>query len=175
MHIFLTGEIQIGKSAVRKKVCQRLAGADLRGFVTEKRILSGDEAPGVYIFPVNGKKEYCDENRVGIGCTSRTRAVAFPAVFDLRGIEILRDAEGGDLILMDEIGKMESGAPLFSARILQLLSQSTPVLGVVRKEGDTPLLNAVRTYPNVKLIEITKENRDTIADEIFDMLDRIGP
>ncbi len=170
MHIFLTGEIQIGKSAVRKKVCQRLNSAHFRGFITEKHMMPDGEAPSVYIFPVNGAREYRSENRVGIGCSPTAKAQAFPAVFDLRGIEILRDAQDGDLILMDEIGKMESGAPLFSARILQLLSQNTPILGVVRKEGNTPLLNAVRTHPNVKLIEITKENRDTIADEIYEML-----
>ena len=107
-------------------------------------------------------------NEYGIRCGSPGPA-AFPEVFDSFGVMILSDAEDCDLILMDEIGKMERKALIFTKRVLELLDGDVPVLGVLRKEGSTPLQEQIRNHKNVRLIEVTKENRNRIAAELICM------
>ena len=98
---------------------------------------------------------------------------AFPEVFDRCGVMILADAENCDLILMDEIGKIERKALVFTKRVLELLDGDVPVFGVLRKEGSTPLQEQIRNHPNVQLIEVTEENRDRLATELVQMLRRV--
>ena len=91
-------------------------------------------------------------------------------MFDDAGIGALDGAEGCDLILMDEIGRMERRADAYSARVLRLLDGGVPILGVVQKKADTPLANAVRSHPAVRLIEVSEENRNTLLPEILHTL-----
>ena len=78
--------------------------------------------------------------------------------------------ENCDLVLMDEIGRMERHADTYSARIRTLLDGCVPILGVVQKKADTPLAAAIRSHPNVRLIEVSEENRDVLLPEILSAL-----
>lgn len=80
------------------------------------------------------------------------------------------DAEDCDLILMDEIGRMERHADAYSARIRTLLDGVVPILGVVQKKADTPLAAVVRSHPNVCLLEVSAENRNNLLPEILTAL-----
>ncbi len=170
MHVFLTGDIQIGKSTVLRKVLAALPPCRTAGFRTRK---TGDWDGGessVYIFPFADETGVTGEfNRVGIcgaGCGRRV----FPEVFDLRGTEILRGAEYAQLIIMDEIGKMEANSPVFCARVRELVEGTTPILGVVRKNDSTPLQEFIKHHSAVKLIEITEENRDEAPARIAQLI-----
>ena len=181
MHVFLTGDIQVGKTTLINKVLKELPACRLGGFRTVTRADVPGTSGSVYIIRANevcsagaagaGGAGSCfgDENRVGIRC-GHPGPAAFPEVFDSFGVNILADAEDCDLILMDEIGKMERKALIFTKRVLELLAGDVPVLGVLRKEGSTPLQEQIRKHPNVKLIEVTKENRDRLAAELIHML-----
>ena len=184
MHLFLTGEFQIGKSTLINKVLKELPDIRLGGFRTVTRADIPGTSGSVYIIRANeacsagasgaGGAEpfFGDENRVGIRCGDPGPA-AFPEVFDRYGVMTLADAESCDLILMDEIGKMERKALIFTKRVLELLDGDVPVFGVLRKEGSTPLQEQIRKHPNVRLIEVTEENRDRLAPELIQMLRRV--
>lgn len=47
---------------------------------------------------------------------------------------------------------------------------ASPILGVVQKKADTPLVAAIRSHPNVRLIEVSEENRDVLLPEILSAL-----
>ena len=181
MHVFLTGEIQVGKTTLINKVLKELPARRIGGFCTVKKNDIPGTSGSVYIVRANeicsagalgtgGAETYFgDETRVGIRCGSPGPA-AFPEAFDSFGVMILSDAEDCDLILMDEIGKMERKALVFTKRVLELLDGDVPVLGVLRKEGSTPLQEQIRNHKNVRLIEVTKENRDRLVPELVRML-----
>ena len=71
---------------------------------------------------------------------------------------------------MDEIGRMERHADAYSARIRTLLDGAVPILGVVQKKADTPLAGTIRSHPNVQLLEVSAQNRDTLLPEILSAL-----
>ena len=113
-----------------------------------------------------------DWNRVGIrkGCGRGIEKI--PEAFERAGVQALKGAEGMPLILMDEVGRMESTAARFSERILALLDGSAPILGVVQKIADTKLTNAIRTHPNVHVLTVTKENREELAGEVLRLVSK---
>ena len=216
MHVFLTGDIQVGKTTLINKVLNELPKCRLGGFRTVTKadipgtagsvyivranescsagaactggagerfgdenhawILRGDENhAGIHFGDENREViRFGDENRVGIRC-GNPGPKAFPEVFDSFGVSILADAEDCDLILMDEIGKMERKALIFTGRVLELLNGDVPVFGVLRKEGSTPLQEQIRSHSNVRLIEVNKENRDRLVPELVHLISTSFP
>ena len=171
MHVFLTGDIQVGKSTLAAKVLAALGTVHLGGFRTVTVADRADAFGSLYLVPAAEKNPVCgDENRVGIRRGHGRGTEGFPEVFDRAGTEVLSNAEDCDLILMDEIGKLESDSPAFLSRIAALLDGDVPILGVLRREGETPQQMLVRSHPKVCLIEVTAENRDALADEITALL-----
>ena len=71
------------------------------------------------------QKKYA--NRIGIRRPG-LGIVSFPAAFETAGLAALAGAEDCDLLLMDEIGRMERRAEGYSARILTLLDGGVPIL-----------------------------------------------
>ncbi|MDR0904827.1 MAG: nucleoside-triphosphatase [Oscillospiraceae bacterium] len=160
-HIFLTGEIQVGKStAIRKFLANTGKSAD--GFLSH--IVEVDSAQ-----PELGRELYLARFDTERGETdSRLAArVRFPNfevytdVFDGHGAELLRSAGARELIIMDELGRMEEDAEAFKAAVFARLDGGQPVLGVV-KMVETPFLDAVRAHPNVEIITVTEQNRDDV-------------
>ena len=206
MHVFLTGDIQVGKTTLINKVLNELPKCRLGGFRTVTKADIPGTAGSVYIVRANascsagasrtggagerfgdenhawilrGDENHAgilcgDENRVGIRC-GNPGPKAFPEVFDSFGVSILADAESCDLILMDEIGKMERKALIFTGRVLELLNGDVPVFGVLRKEGSTPLQEQIRSHSNVRLIEVNKENRDRLVPELVHLISTSFP
>ena len=166
MHIFLTGPVQVGKSTIIRKTLEALSITP-GGFRSVSVADLPDGAMSVYLIPAGERDpSMTDWNRVGIRKLARG-IVKFPESFERAGIAALQKAESARLILMDEVGRMESEAAQFSARILQLLDGETPILGVVQKAADTPLTNAIRNHPNVRVVEISVENREEKAREVL--------
>ncbi len=170
-HVFLTGDFQVGKSTLIRNVLKELPTCRLGGFCTISVMDTPEAFGSVYIvkadavFAADGNNiSFNEENRVGI--RSNKGPIGFPEVFEQYGVNALSDIGTCDLILMDEVGKMERNALTFTNLILEVLEGDVPVLGVLRKEGATPIQEAIRNHPNVQLIEVTVENRDQLLPEL---------
>ena len=161
MHVFLTGPVQIGKSTLIAAALDALQPERLGGFRTVSAKPEADGSRPVYLHPAAAQDLLCGaQNRVGIR-RPELGIASFPDAFETAGC---------DLVLMDEIGRMERHADTYSARIRTLLDGCVPILGVVQKKADTPLAAAIRSHPNVRLIEVSEENRDVLLPEILSAL-----
>ncbi len=168
-HIFLSGEIQVGKSSLINRVAAMHPQWQIRGFrtITLNPPAEGGGRP-VHIVPAHQAHALCSaENMVGIRYVAGQRT-AFPRIFETTGVDILNKSEQADLILMDEIGTMENDAPGFQRQVLSLLDGGKPVLGVLKKK-DSPFLRAIMARRDVLVIEITRDN----ADESFLLVDSL--
>lgn len=173
MHIFLTGDVQVGKSTIIRKTLLALQLQAIGGFRSISVPDLPDGAMSVYLIPAGDEHPMMgDWNRVGIrkGCGRGIEKI--PEAFERAGAQALVDAENMPLILMDEVGRMESAAARFSERILALLDGSAPILGVVQKIADTKLTNAIRQHPNVRVLTVTKENREELAGEVLRLVSK---
>ncbi len=164
MHIFLTGEIQIGKSTIIRKVLSAFPRIKVGGYCTITREDIPDAKGSVYIImPDEENAQFGEHNRAGIRYNHGKGRKAFAEVFDNYGVECLSRSENSDIIIMDEIGVMEREADLFSEKIISLLDNSKHVFGVLRKSADTPLAKTIRSHSNVCIVEVNENNRESLV------------
>lgn len=157
MPIFLTGPRGVGKSTALTKALTDF-GPGVRGLVTRFDAPREVREKGLYLLPW-GASDPAD----GVLCArlGGGRPQAYPEAFDGEGARLLREAAedpGCRLIVVDELGFLESGARGFRAEVLRLLTGPKPVAGVVR-EG----LGAWADAPLGEVWTVTEENRDGLA------------
>lgn len=169
-HLFLTGDVQVGKSTLIRRFLQDLS-IPIGGF----RTISGPSTDNSFPLhlvsasqddPIISSRN-CVAVRHGYGCPNG--CTVYPEVFDSLGCMYLREAKKYPLILMDELGFFEKDALLFQDAVFSLLNGSVPILGVVR-DRRAPFLDSVRSHPNVTIIRVTLENRDLLYPTIFSEL-----
>lgn len=169
-HIFLTGEIQVGKSTLIRRLLAALGPLRLGGFRTVSAPDAETGELGVFLLPAaEPDAPRTAENRVGLRIRGRG-GVGEAAVFDRAGCAALAGAEDAQLILMDEIGRMEREAAAFTARIGALLDCEKPILGVLRGAAHTPLAERVRAHPATQLVTVAPENREALFGELLERL-----
>lgn len=165
-HILITGNAGIGKSTLIKKLLKELQ-KPVYGFVTLKMAEPGKETWPFYMFPAaqNEAERMCtEENLLGIRGAKKEHR---PEVFDTLGVELIRSAEPDGILLMDELGFMESDAERFQSAVLEALHGSIPVIASVKNKPGVPFLDAVRACPGAVIYTVTRENRDMLPDEII--------
>lgn len=165
-HIFLTGEIQVGKSFLINRVIADL-GICPSGFRTLGDVFDADGSSAVRIY--DAELHVPAENTIVAVRGPKCRQ-GFPEVFDTIGTALLKNP--GELVLMDELGFFENDALQFQAAVLSILATDIPVLGVV-KPRSTPFLDAVKNHPKTLLIEITRENRDSMYEVVRELVQKI--
>lgn len=152
-HLFLTGEKGVGKSTLVRRL---LEGHTPCGFRTV-RVTGVMERPSVHLLPAVGGEATAENLLFYCGAYDSAR-------FDTLGTAALAQ-RWGDVLLMDELGPAESQAAVFCGAVLAALDGDMPVLGVLQK-ADTAFLRAVASHPRVRVVTVTKENRDRLRREL---------
>jgi len=166
MHVFLTGEIQQGKSTIINRLL-KATGIAPDGFKTVSGPVSADGSSDVHMIPADGGGALKAENIVfhRRGHHGRGGVEVYDNVFDTLGVSLLK-SNGRPLIVMDELGTKEIGAKKFQNAVLTCLDGEIPILGVVQKRK-SEFLDQVRRHPSVRMIEVDVQNREEIFEQLF--------
>src|SRR5665647_411594 len=157
-HIFITGEIGIGKSTLISKLLSLYTGKMTFGFYTKKESMADDGISRVYIHAANDShRSYTKSNC--IAACSVQGGTADISVFETTGLSMIVNIPPGSLVVMDELGVFETTAQEFCSEVLSILNSDNVVIGAVRL-ADSPFLQAVKTHPKVALYHMTQHNRD---------------
>ncbi len=164
MHLFLTGEIQIGKSTVLQKTLS-LLNVPYGGFRTYFGPDRDQPDRYLYINDAALPKSYGEENAV-----ARFRMDGPPIVyterFDMLGVStITKAASQARLIVMDECGALEWEARRFQKCVMDTLDGDIPILGVVKKAA-RGWTDGIRSHPGVRVITVEPHNRDALPEEL---------
>ena len=163
-HLFLTGDRQVGKSTLLRRVIER-HGLKCSGFETRPFFIDGERKG----FTLHGRVQLPEYQNDCIACVrvGSRRSVPVLPVFDENGTAILRAslAAPEPFILMDELGRLEREAQAFCAQVIACLESEKRVIGVLQK-CDAPLIEAIRLRDDVHILTVTEENRDAL----FEML-----
>lgn len=166
MHVFLTGAKQVGKTTVVWRVIERWTG-EYGGFET---YFDDRDTPDKALFmqDVRMPRSFDDENL--IATFEGGQPTPIPAQFDAIGTDILRNmAIDTDLVIMDELGRLEQGASRFQRAVLSTLRRPVPVLGVLQRDAGG-WTQAILDMPGIKFINVTKGNRNNLAPQIMELL-----
>ena len=165
--ILICGERGVGKSTLIRCL---LAQTPLRvgGFVTKReREVDGNGFYPVYIHGAaqsEDERKYESANLVG-RCDSRS-SERFTQGFETLGAAYLRE---GEVLVMDELGFLESEAENFQAAVLEALAGEKPVIAAV-KEKKTPFLDAVRASKGALVVHLTEENREALFARLLPLV-----
>lgn len=167
-HIFLTGEKQVGKSTLWRKVLAQ-SGITPSGFQTLEYLVN-NSFRGYRLHCLGPVPEQFG-NDVPISVFLRRKChLPVPESFNLYGSELLRLArEQGGYIMMDELGIFEKDASAFRQAVVDCLNSDCHVLGVLQK-ADDPYLDAILNRSDVLVFTVTKENRDTLVQPLLEAL-----
>lgn len=152
-HLFLTGEKGVGKSTLIQHL---LRGHCPCGFRT-LRVTDVMECPSIHLLPAAGGEPSPENLLFYCGCYD-------PSKFDTLAVAALQNRDG-DVLLMDELGPAESRAEKFTAAVLSALDGDLPVLGVLQ-QAETEFLRAVAGHPLVRVVTVTRGNRDALRDSL---------
>jgi nucleoside-triphosphatase len=82
-----------------------------------------------------------------------------------------RAIAGSDLIVIDEIGKMELFSDRFKEAVLKAIDSRKKVLGTIMLNPN-PFADRVKSRPEVRVAELTRDNHQQVLKEITDWLKR---
>ena len=116
------------------------------GYRTPKEAADETGRAPIRLYPVGRSAETCAPTLLG-WCKNR-QATSIPEAFDCCA-GLIEHAGPGGLLLLDELGPMESRSPRFCQAVLNALDGDTPILVWVRDLG-TPFLSAVRSHPKAR-------------------------
>lgn len=163
MKILLCGDVQVGKSTLIRKLVSA-TGRKPRGYITIRIPAPEGETSYVYLYDIANPPEKIGDAAV-IKEIAPCGATDYPEVLDTLGAEYLNGIAEGELVILDEIGTVESSSPLFQQAIMRILDGNFDVLAAVKAQN-TEFLRAVRRHPDCELYMITPENRDKLYAQL---------
>jgi nucleoside-triphosphatase len=163
----LTGSPGTGKTTVIKQAIVKTK-IKAGGFYTEE-VRSSGIRQGFRIITLNGQ----DAILAHVETSSRYRVSKYGV--DISNLDnvgtaaIHRAIEESDLIVIDEIGKMELFSPLFREAVLKAIASNKKVLGTIMLSPH-PFADEIKRHPKVQMVEITRANHDRVLREITNWL-----
>ena len=86
------------------------------------------------------------------------------------GVSALRKAaQECDLVIIDEIGKMELFSANFREAVLQIIDSGKRVLGTIMLNPN-PWADAIKRKPQVNLVEVTRANYHQVLEQLMHWL-----
>ncbi|XP_062927682.1 cancer-related nucleoside-triphosphatase [Mobula hypostoma] len=182
-HVFLTGLPGVGKTTLIHKTIDVLksSGVPIDGFYTEEVRKNGRRI-GFDVVTVSGKRGTLSRTRDDTGTLSSGRCeyrvgqyvVDIPS-FECLALPLLTKVNGKDdkekkVYVIDEIGKMELFSQSFIQGVRQILDGTgATILGTIPVPKGKPLglVEEIRSRRDVKIFNITKDNRNSIVKEII--------
>ncbi|MBQ5991271.1 MAG: AAA family ATPase [Clostridia bacterium] len=168
-HILITGRCGVGKSTLIRALIRAIP-APVCGMITKKEAAGPDGFCPVFIHTYGEPKRFDDYNRVGL--CREGKSIAFPEAFD-RFAETMRYPREC-VIVLDELGFMESEAHTFTETVMHTLDEAPLVIAAVR-DKDTPFLDAVRAHLRADVYRIDEQNRGEVRETLLNDLPLLLP
>jgi len=162
-NILLTGPPRCGKSTVVEKLIGKIA-RPVTGFFT-REIREEGKRVGFSITTLDGKEGILahenskSEARVGkYGVNlDQLDQIAVPAI-----IPSQRD----QIVIIDEIGKMECFSPLFRETLMRTLDSKHRVIGSIAQRGHR-FIEKIKERKDVLLVTVSEKNRDSLVEDLI--------
>lgn len=167
MNVFLTGEINCGKTTIIDEFLSDYKGK-IVGFKTVKEKTHLDDYYGIYMLNINDtNQKFTSVNKVG-ECNKDKSLICYKDVFEKLGINALKDYKSSDMIIMDELGVLENKCELFQQIVHMCLDSNVNMLGVI-KQRNSSFLDNIRNRKDVNIIEVSKANNIAVLNTLKDL------
>ncbi len=160
----LTGRPGTGKTSLIKQAVAGMGGK-AGGFYTEE-IRSEGVRQGFRLVTLDGQSAILAH--VNIHSPHRVSKYGVDIDnLDRIGVFALRKAaQQCDLVVIDEIGKMELFSANFREAVLQIIDSGRRVLGTIMLNSN-PWADAIKRQPEVNLVVVTRANYPQVLEELL--------
>ena len=87
------------------------------------------------------------------------------------GVKALKGATANaDVIVIDEVGKMEVESESFVAAVKEAMDADKPLILTLHKKSRNPLLQDIRRRDDVRILEVTQVNRNLLPYKIVKLM-----
>jgi len=167
--LLITGRPGVGKTTVIRQVAA-LLGTRAGGFYTQEiRGPGGRKGFRLVILPPGGPEvvmahvDIRSRNRVG-------RYGVDVAALDSVGVAAVRKAiQSSDVVVIDEIGKMEMFSGEFRGVVLKAVSSNKILVATVMQQNHDWIL-ALKGMPQVQVWQLTESNRHDMPERVMDWI-----
>lgn len=162
--LLLTGAPGTGKTTIIKEALAK-AGVKAGGFYTQEIRQQGIRQ-GFEIVTLKGERAVLAH----ISVHSRFRVSKYGvdiSSLEQVGVSALRQATSQcDIVVIDEIGKMELFSAAFKEAVLEALASGRKVLGTIMLPSHL-WADQIKTRPEVEVIQVTRENRQEVLGKVL--------
>lgn len=162
-NILLTGKPGVGKTTLVKKIIEAL-NRRAGGFYTEE-IREGGQRLGFRIRTLDGKEGVLAHKEVKSSHKVGKYGVNLGDLEEIACDSIKRAMEKDEVVIIDEIGKMELYSKRFREVVIEALDSSKLVVATIGPQH-IKFLDRIKVRNDVELLTITFDNRDKLAEEI---------
>lgn len=161
----LSGSPGAGKTTIIKQAVSSWRGS-VGGFYTEE-IRARGVRQGFMISTLGGRSAVLAGMEVRSPYRVSKYGVDIEALDEV-GVSAVREATREcDLVVIDEIGKMELYSPAFKEAVLEALSSGKRILGTVML-GSDPWADGIKRHPDVALVPVTRDNRSQVLRHVVE-------
>ncbi len=172
LKIGITGLPNAGKTSSLQKVIEMLEaeGRRVGGMITTPMEDKGRKV-GFYVMDWATK-----EKRVFASKDIHSKVMVGKYGVDLQaldevGVKAIRTAtETCDVIVIDEVGKMEVESDSFIKAVKDALEADKPLILTLHKKSRNPLLQDIRRRDDVRILEVTPVNRNLLPYKIVKLM-----
>jgi nucleoside-triphosphatase len=170
--IGLSGLPGVGKTTTLIKTIEILEdeGFVVGGMITEELREEGKRT-GFYVLDWMSKEKEVFAHK---NFESRHRVGKYGVnveVLDKVGIGALQRAmEEADVIVIDEIGKMEVESKKFVQTVREILDMDKHLIMTLHKKSRNPLLQEIRRRDDIRMLEVTPINRNLLPFKIVQLM-----
>jgi nucleoside-triphosphatase len=165
--LLLSGKPGTGKTSLIKEGLDR-ARTKAGGFYTQE-IRSGGVRQGFKIVTLDGEEAVLAHVNISSPYQVSKYKVDTDSLNEI-GVSAIRQAlKEDDLVVVDEIGKMELLSPQFQDVVLQAIESGKKVLGTIMLSPH-PFADKIKRHSQVETLLVTRANRNQVLEEILNWL-----
>lgn len=173
VNLLITGLPGVGKSSLINKIIEEARSRNLAvGGILTPEVRSDVRGKKMRIgFLIINLLTREQDFLAKVGVKSRYRVSKYGVIkenIENIGVRAIRQAvEEADLIIIDEIGKMELFASEFVVAVREAFDSSKPVLGTIGKNVQHSFVDEIKKRRDIEILNLTRNNRDEIYQKLF--------
>jgi nucleoside-triphosphatase len=171
-NILVTGPPGSGKTRLIQRIVDDLKkqGVVVGGLLTPE-VRAGAERTGFHIVDIlTGEKGLMADISLSSDIKVGRYGVDIGVIRDIGVNALTRATDQCEVIVIDEIGKMELYSKEFQDAVEQVLTSEKPLIGTVGEKLRHPFAMRIRAMPSVKVMILTRSNWDEIYRQIKKIL-----
>lgn len=160
----LTGRPGTGKTSLIKHVVAGMTGKAV-GFYTEE-IRGGGARQGFRLITLDGQEAILAHVNIHSPYRVSKYGVDIDSLDRVGVFALKQAAKECELVVIDEIGRMELFSTNFREAVLKIVNSGMKVLGTIMSSPN-PWADAIKHHPQVNLVEVTRTNHQQVLEELL--------